>query len=51
MGCMFRGERTLSIFVLPVSASPKVVERVDCTIRDKVDCPQTVIIYNLGCQA
>lgn len=51
MGCMFRGEGTVSIFVLPVSASPKVVERVGCTIRDKVDCPQAVIIYNLGCQA
>ena len=51
MGCMFRGKGTVSIFVLPVSASPKVEERVGCTIRDEVDWPQAVIIYNLRCQA
>ena len=51
MRCMFREERIVSIFVLPVSAGPKVEERVGCTIRDEVDCPQAVIIYNLRCQA
>ena len=51
MRCMFREEGIVSIFVLPVSAGPKVEERVGCTIRDEVDCPQAVIIYNLRCQA
>lgn len=53
MRCMFREEGIVSIFVLPVSVSagPKVEEGVGCTIRDEVDCPQAVIIYNLRCQA